>query len=176
MICPKKIASLRYLFALFALLLSCCSDSSSVEIRDFTAEELKDLSPVKQFIGNKIPKACLDTGEVFAMSGCNVDEITLDYTCHGPYYRLACDSVSMKTDFVQAANDMGWEGDNCYPKGGDLVGGGRRFDCYQIIDNRLLHLYFRQRYAENWNVFDYDNILIWVEYAEDEDDSWYPKL
>ena len=143
-------------------------------MRDFTAEELKDLSPVNQFIGKEISKDCLDTGEVFAMSGCSVDQTTFESSCHGPYYRLACDDVSIKTNFVQAANDMGWHGDNCYPNGGDLVGSGRRFDCYKTIDNRELHLYFRQRYAEGWNIFDYDNILIRVEYVEDEDNSWYP--
>ena len=98
------------LASLMALGLMACS--TEPEQGDFTAEELRDLTPIMYFIGNPIPERCLSDENVTYRDGSS------------PLFRMECDyNFYELDDLYTAIEGMGWLHDEEAGARGDLLGG-----------------------------------------------------
>ena len=79
------------------------------EPEDFTAEELRDLTPIMQFKGNPIPEKCYSESHITYRNG------------DAPYWRMYCHFYFKHyEDFYDAVEAMSWE----YEKNEGDDGGG----------------------------------------------------
>ncbi|MCQ2060487.1 MAG: hypothetical protein MJY47_02745 [Fibrobacter sp.] len=118
------------------------------EKADFTAEELKALTPIERFRGNPIPEKCFtDSTETFN-----------DYE---PYYRIYCHFYfEHYGELYNAVSKMGWKYDD---EEGDRGDCGPKREFTKTVDHRKLRLYIKTCEYDGWFVKD-DRFYFWVNY------------
>jgi hypothetical protein len=143
-------------FALAICGLAACSTDPEPE--DFSAEELRDMTPIMQFKGNPIPEDCYSEEHVsthlteFMKSGSTYDS---------PYWRMYCYFYYENyREFYQAIEDMGWKYDSNEGNQGDC---GPKHEYTKTVNHRKLHLYVKTCDGSNWYVSK-DRFLFHVEY------------
>lgn len=143
-------------FALACGGLAACSTDPEPE--DFSAEELRDMTPIMQFKGNPIPEDCYSEEHVTT----DVTKIREPGdTYSGPFWRLECYFYYEKYDeFYQAIEDMGWKYDSDEGDQGDC---GPKHEYTKTVSHRKLHLYVKTCDGSDWFVSK-DRFLFHVEY------------
>ncbi|WP_407457618.1 hypothetical protein [Fibrobacter sp.] len=143
-------------FALACGGLAACSTDPEPE--DFSAEELRDMTPIMQFKGNPIPEDCYSEEHVTT----DVTKIREPGdTYSGPFWRLECYFYYEKYDeFYQAIEDMGWKYDSDEGNQGDC---GPKHEYTKTVSHRKLHLYVKTCDGSDWFVSK-DRFLFHVEY------------
>lgn len=126
------------------------------EPEDFTAEELRDLTPIMQFKGNPIPEKCYSESHITYRNG------------DAPYWRMYCHFYFKHyEDFYDAVEAMGWEYEKNEGDDGDC---GPKHEYKQTVGDRQLHLYVKTC-SSSMFVSD-DRFLFHVEYYEDKLTEW----
>ena len=148
-----KFACLKILpFALALCGLVACSTDPEPE--DFSAEELRDMTPIMQFKGNPIPEDCYSKEHVTT----NASELKPGAS---PYWRMECYFYYEKyKEFYQAIEEMGWKYDSDEGNQGDC---GPKHEYRKTVNHRKLHLYVKTCDGSNWYVSK-DRFLFHVEY------------
>lgn len=143
-------------FALACGGLAACSTDPEPE--DFSAEELRDMTPIMQFKGNPIPEDCYSEEHVTT----DVTKIREPGdTYSGPFWRLECYFYYEKyAEFYQAIEDMGWKYDSDEGDQGDC---GPKHEYTKTVSHRKLHLYVKTCDGSDWFVSK-DRFLFHVEY------------
>jgi hypothetical protein len=143
-------------FALACGGLAACSTDPEPE--DFSAEELRDMTPIMQFKGNPIPEDCYSEEHVTT----DVTKIREPGdTYSGPFWRLECYFYYENyTEFYQAIEDLGW---NYNSKEGDQGDCGPKHEYTKTVSHRKLHLYVKTCDGSDWFVSK-DRFLFHVEY------------
>ena len=152
-----KFACLRiFPFAIALCGLAACSTDPEPE--DFSAEELRDLTPIMRFKGNPIPKDCYSEEHVTT----NVTELMKSgSTYDSPYWRMECYFYYEDyADFYQAIEEMGWKYDSDEGNQGDC---GPKHEYTKTINHRKLHLYVKTCDGSKWYVSK-DRFLFHVDY------------
>ena len=148
-----KFSGLKILSFALALcgLVACSTDP---EPEDFSAEELRDMTPIKQFKGNPIPEDCYSKEHVTT----NASELKPGAS---PYWRMECYFYYEKyKEFYQAIEEMGWKYDSDEGNQGDC---GPKHEYRKTVNHRKLHLYVKTCDGSNWYVSK-DRFLFHVEY------------
>ena len=135
------------LASLMALGLMACS--TEPEQGDFTAEELRDLTPIMYFIGNPIPERCLSDENVTYRDG------------NSPLFRMECDyNFDELDDLYTALEGMGWLHDEEAGARGDC---GPKHEYTRTVHYRKLRLYVKSCEESDW-LSSGDLFLFRVEY------------
>ena len=136
-------------------LVACSTDP---EPEDFSAEELRDLTPIMRFKGNPIPEDCYSEEHVTT----NVTELMKHGTPYDtPYWRMECSFYYEDyADFYQAIEEMGWKYDSDEGNQGDC---GPKHEYTKTINHRKLHLYVKTCDGSKWYVSK-DRFLFHVDY------------
>ena len=148
-----KFSGLKILSFALALcgLVACSTDP---EPEDFSAEELRDMTPIMQFKGNPIPEDCYSKEHVTT----NASELKPGAS---PYWRMECYFYYEKyKEFYQAIEEMGWKYDSDEGNQGDC---GPKHEYRKTVNQRKLHLYVKTCDGSNWYVSK-DRFLFHVEY------------
>ena len=145
---------LPFALALYGLV-ACSTDP---EPEDFSAEELRDMTPIMKFKGKPIPEDCYSEEHVTT----NVTELMKKGSSYdSPYWRMYCYFYYEKyTEFYQAIEDMGWEYDASEGNRGDC---GPKHEYTKTVNHRKLHLYVKTCDGSDWGVSN-DRFLFHVEY------------
>lgn len=115
---------------------------------DFTAEELKALTPIEQFRENPIPESCFT-------------DSTETYNNYEPYYRIYCHFFYEDyQELYRAVEKMGWTYDD---EEGDRGDCGPKHEFTKTIDNRKLRLYIKTCDSNDMFV-ENDRFYFWVNY------------
>ena len=127
-------------------LVACSTDP---EPEDFSAEELRDMTPIMQFKGNPIPEDCYSGSYVTFRNG------------DDPYWRMECYFYYRNyTEFYQAVEDMGWAYNSKEGNQGDC---GPKHEFTKTVNHRKLHLYVKTCDGSDMFVAD-DRFLFHVDY------------
>lgn len=148
-----KFSGLKILSFALALcgLVACSTDP---EPEDFSAEELRDMTPIMQFKGNPIPEDCYSDEHVTT----NASELKPGAS---PYWRMECYFYYEKyKEFYQAIEEMGWKYDSDEGNQRDC---GPKHEYRKTVNHRKLHLYVKTCDGSNWYVSK-DRFLFHVEY------------
>lgn len=131
--------------SLFFLLSACVTDPKP---DSFTAEELRDMTPIMQFRNNPIPERCFSDSAVTIREG------------RKPYFRIYCYYYyEQYYDLYDAIEEMGWKYDSDEGNRGDC---GPKHEFTKTVNHRDLHLYVKTC-AEDLFVSS-DRFLFHVEY------------
>ena len=142
-------------FALALCGLVACSTDPEPE--DFSAEELRDMTPIMQFKGNPIPEDCYSKEHVTT----NVSNLKPGASYKDPYWRMECYFYYENyKEFYQAIEDMGWKYDSNEGNQGDC---GPKHEYTKTVNHRKLHLYVKTCDGSNWLVSK-DRFLFHIEY------------
>ena len=117
----------RYaLYCSIPFYISCATDP---EPEDFTAEELRDLTPIMQFRGNPIPEKCYSDSSVTLYNG------------YEPYFRMYCYFYyEHYRELYDAIEKMGWAYD---PYAGNTGDCGPKHEFTKTVGHRDLRLYVK---------------------------------
>ena len=148
-----KFSGLKILsFALGLCSLEACSTDPEPE--DFSAEELRDMTPIMQFKGNPIPEDCYSKEHVTT----NASELKPGAS---PYWRMECYFYYRNyTEFYQAVENMGWKYNSKEGNQGDC---GPKHEFTKTVNHRKLHLYVKTCDGSDMFVSD-DRFLFHVDY------------
>ncbi len=136
---------LPFALALYGLV-ACSTDP---EPEDFSAEELRDMTPIMQFKGNPIPEDCYSGSYVTFRNG------------DDPYWRMECYFYYRNyTEFYQAVENMGWKYNSKEGNQGDC---GPKHEFTKTVNHRKLHLYVKTCDGSDMFVSD-DRFLFHVDY------------
>ena len=138
-------------------LVACSTDP---EPEDFSAEELRDLTPIMKFKGNPIPEDCYSEEHVTT----NITELMkpgTGATYKDPFWRMQCHFYYRTyAEFYQAIEEMGWTYDANEGNRGDC---GPKHEYTKTVNHRKLHLYVKTCDERNLGVSN-DQFLFHVEY------------